>query len=128
MSTLTDKTTGDFDSLTFEFAKATDITDFAKQYNEHLYQDYAKIFITPDVTDYHILRVLEGFDTDYERDPNSWLVEWNRIAKQRKGSTIVLQRDLEKVLDEDDGSNWDYSAFETLEDCLNEIDGGFGFT
>ena len=110
---------------TFEFAVATDITEFAKATNPDLYDQYEKIFITPDVTDYHVLRVLKGYGEDYENQEDSFILEHQMIPKRRQDSISSLTK-LTYILLQDDGGNWDYGVFNSISECIEEVDGGFG--
>ena len=110
--------------MKFEFAVATDITEFAKK-NDDLYKGYEKVYITPDTNDYHILRVLKGYSEDYEKVKGSWILEHQMIGKP-KGVGIRSNSHLKQILIEDDGSNYDYAVFQSLEECIEEVDGGFG--
>lgn len=33
---------------------------------------------------------------------------------------------VEKILSEDDGGNWAYKVYNSIDDCIEEVDGGFG--
>ena len=111
--------------MKFEFAKATDITKFAKDNFEEMYKDYEKIYITPDTNDYHILRILKGYDIDYEQDENSVLLEENRVPRGKKDEITGLVA-LRKILEEDDGGNWGYICKDTVQECIDVVDGGYG--
>jgi hypothetical protein len=113
--------------MNFEFAKATDITDFVKEEFGYMYEDeVVRVYITPDTHDYHILRIVKGLDEDYEESEDSFLLEWNKIPKSR-GSFIRSEEDLKRIIEEDDGSNWDVKEYYSLQECIDEIDGGYGF-
>tara|TARA_R110002020_G_scaffold426637_1_gene636022 strand:- start:272 stop:616 length:345 start_codon:yes stop_codon:yes gene_type:complete len=111
--------------MKFDFAKATDITEFAKRELPEMYDQYKKVFITPDVTDYHILRVLEGFGEDYEEEEGSFILEHNMIPKPKRESIRGVIH-LKQILEEDDGGNWDFGVFGSLEEAIEEVDGGHG--
>lgn len=111
--------------MKFEFAKATDITEFAKRKLDYMYNEYEKIYITPDTNDYHILRVLKGVGNNYEPIEGSYILEHQMINKP-KGVGISSTSHLLKILEEDDGGNYDYIVMNSLEDCIEEVDGGFG--
>jgi len=111
--------------MKFDFGKATDITEFAKNNFSDMYECYEKIYITPDTNDYHILRILKGFGEDYEEDLDSFILEHNMIRKP-KGDTITGITKLRKILSEDDGGNWAYKVYSSIDDCIENVDGGFG--
>ena len=111
--------------MKFEFAKATDITEFAKSRMPEMYQEYEKIYITPDTNDYHILRILKGFDEDYEPNEDKVIIEHQMIPKSKTEGIYSLEK-LKKILEQDDGGNWDYKVKDTVEECIKIVDGGFG--
>ncbi len=112
--------------MKFEFAKATDITKFAQSRMPEMYQEYEKIYITPDTNDYHILRILKGFDEDYEPNNDKVILEHQLIPKDKKEEGIHSLEKLLKILDQDDGGNYDYLVRDTFEECIKIVDGGFG--
>ena len=111
--------------MKFEFAKATDITAFAKSRMPEMYGEYEKIYITPDTNDYHILRILKGFDEDYEPNEDKVILEHQMIPKSKTEGIHTLEK-LKKILEEDDGGNYDYKAKDSVEECIKIVDGGFG--
>lgn len=122
--------------MRFDFGRATDITLFAKIEYSHMYSDETKrIYLCPDTWDYHILRVVEGYDEEYEACEGSFILEHNKIRKQHKTEYPDLTasqanpytiRALRSIMDEDDGGNWDYSVKPSLEECVRQVDGGHG--
>lgn len=111
--------------MKFEFGIATDITVFAKKQFLEMYDIYDKVFICPDVNDYHILRVLVGYGEDYELNKDKVVLEHQKIPKAKTDSIGSLAK-LKSILEEDDGGNWDYLVKDSVEECLEIIDGGFG--
>lgn len=109
--------------MKFEFAKATDITNV--NFVKELYPDYERIYITPDVNDYHILRILKGYDEGYKKNPDMYILEHQMIPKP-KGEVISGLNKLRLILEEDDGGNYDYKAYNSLEACIDVVDGGYG--
>lgn len=110
----------------FEFAKYTEITDLAFKLNpDYQTSGYIRIFICPDVNDYHLVRVLKGFNEEYEKDENSFLLERNKIEKDRKQDKLTLSK-VRSILINDEFDNWDIFQFDSLKDAINELDGGFG--
>ena len=110
--------------MKFEFAKATDITEFAKKNFEGMYEEYEKIYITPDTNDYHILRILKGYDEDYETNGDKVILEHQMIGKAKK-ETINSMRKLKIILEEDDGGNYDYKVKDSVAECIEIVDGEF---
>lgn len=111
--------------MNFEFAKATDITEFAKTQMPEMYQEYEKIYITPDTNDYHILRILKWFDEDYEPNDSKVILEHQKIPKTKTEKIYSLSK-LREILEKDDGGNWDYTAKDSVKDCIEIVDGGYG--
>ena len=109
----------------FEFAKATDITEYAKERFAFMYKEYEKVYIVPDTNDYHILRILGGYNEDYEKEDGVWLLEENLIPKQ-KGEGVSSLRQLHSILMKDDGGNYDFIVRHCIDDCIEKVDGGFG--
>lgn len=109
----------------FEFPKATDITDLAFTVNdEYKNAGYVKIFIAPDVNDFRLIRILKGF-TDYERQEGCFLFEIENINKQFKSEKLTLNK-VKRILEEDDFSSWECFQFFSLQDAIDEVDGGYG--
>ncbi len=111
--------------MSLEFAKYYDITTFAKAHNGLNYNDYEKIFVCVDVNDYWIARIMKDINDEYEREEGKFLIERQNIAKEKKDG-IHSARQLKKVLDEDDLSNWDNYECDSIEECIEVLDGGFG--
>lgn len=111
--------------MKFEFAKATDITEFAKNKMADFYKEYEKVYITPDTNDYHILRILKGYDEDYEPNEDKVILEHQMIPKTKR-ETINSLNKLRSILEEDDGGNYDYKVKDSVEECIEIVDGGYG--
>ena len=111
--------------MEFEFAKYTEITDYAFKINPNYKQEgYIRFFLCPDVHDYWFVRILEGYNEDYEREEGSYILERNNISK-RKGEMPTLSKVKQLIL-EDDGSNWDIEQSFDIDDLINMLDDGFG--
>lgn len=121
---------------------------------------YLGIYICMDTNDFWISRILKGYDEEYEKNPDKYLVERNKFSNEdvvekicevfsRNFPTITekdnsytmrikLHRFLDRcttkqicraviLLDDYDGlSNWDCCEADSLEECIDIIDGGFG--
>ncbi len=113
--------------MEFQFAKYTEITDYAFKVNpDYKEQGYLRFFICPDVNDFWFVRVLEGFNEDYEKEEGSYLVERNKIQMDKKGEKLSILK-LKQLILEDDGGNWDYQQGYDMEEMITEfVDGGFG--
>ena len=111
--------------MKFDFAVATDITEFAKSRMPEMYGHYEKIYITPDTNDYHILRIIKGYGENYERNENKVILEHQLISKSKTEKINTLEN-LKKILQKDDGGNYDYRVKNSVEECITIVDGGFG--
>lgn len=108
-----------------KFAKATDITEFAIEQYPETYEGYEKIFIVPDVRDCHILRILKGYGEGYEQEQGSYILEWQKIAKFNN-MKIDHPVQLNNILKKDDGGNYMYKVYYSLDEAIAQVDGGFG--
>lgn len=110
----------------FEFAKYTEITDFAFKVNPNYKEEgYIRFFICPDVWDFWFVRILEGYNKDYEKEEGCYVLERNKIEMDRKGENLNLSK-LKKLILEDDGSNWNLEESFDINELIDMIDGGFG--
>lgn len=112
--------------MEFEFAKYTEITDFAHEINP-LYKNegFVRFFICPDVWDYWFVRILKGYDEDYNEDEESYILERNKISKDRKTDKLSLSK-VKKIIEEDDGSSWDFQQSYDIDELIDMLDDGFG--
>lgn len=111
--------------LKFEFAVATNVTEYAKKHFPH-YEGYHSIYVCLDVWDYHIYRILEGYNAEYEKEEGSILVEHEKIEKPYRDAGLDMKI-LHDVLDEDMGlGNWSVEQAFDIADAVDMIDGGFG--
>jgi hypothetical protein len=111
--------------MEFEFAKYTEITDLAFELNpDYKTESYVRFFICPDTNDYWFVRVLEGFNEDYEREEGVYLLERNNIPKM-KGEKLTTEIVKEIILD-DCGENWDIHEYQSIDELIDDLDGGHG--
>ena len=55
--------------MEFDFAKYTEITDYAFKINpEYKKSGYIRLFICPDVWDFWFVRILQGYNEEYEKE------------------------------------------------------------
>ena len=113
--------------MKFEFAKYTEVTDLYKKYCDSINDGdgYIRFFMCLDVNDFWIIRVMEGFNEDYEREDGVYLLERNNIPKDSKRQSLNLTKAIE-LIKEDDFSNWDVEEYSDLAELIEGIDGGFG--
>lgn len=112
------------EELKFEFGKYTEVTEFAKEHGT-FESCYTRFFVCTDTWDYWFIRLLVGYDEDYNPCEGAFLIERNNIPKDNKTDMITLAK-LKEIVEEDDGSNYDYEPASTEEEALEMIDGGFG--
>lgn len=150
-----------------KFAKYYNVSSFVENMTENgevIYptgdDKYFGIYVCMDTNDFWISRILKGYNEEYEKDSDKYLVERNRFSNEdvvekiceefnRSFPTITekdnsytmrikLHQFLDRcttkqickaviLLDDYDGlSNWDCCEANSLEECINIIDGGFG--
>lgn len=110
--------------MEFQLAKPTDVTVLAQSRIPEMYGDYEKIFITSDINDYHILRILKGFGQDYNPNENKVILEHQIIPKSKTEGIHTLEI-LRKILDQDDGENYNYIVKDTVEECIQILNHRF---
>lgn len=116
--------------MNFEFAKYTEITDFALKVNpDYSNENYVRFFICPDVWNFWLVRILKGYeDTDdegYVENEDNFIMERNKIDMDVKGQSLSLSK-LRQIIEEDDLSNWDLQQSDDIEELINMLDDGFG--
>ena len=116
--------------MNFEFAKYTEITDYAFKLNPSYKNDkYVRFFICPDVWDFWFVRILKGYEYDEERgyveNPENYILERNKIEMDRKCQKLTLSK-VKQIIEEDDGSNWDLQQGYDIEELIDMLDEGFG--
>lgn len=102
--------------MIFEFGKATEITSYVEDKFPYVYPKgvYTKVYIIPDVHCYHIHRIMEGYGQDYEENPNKVILEYQRLDRRRY-EELVSKDDLYRVMGQDDGSNWSYDVYSSVD-------------
>ena len=116
--------------MKFEFARYTEITDYAFKLNpSYKNEGYVRFFICPDVYDFWFVRILKGqeYDEDegYFINEDNYILERNKIEMDRKGENLTLSK-LKKIIEEDDGSNWDLQQDGDIHTLIDMLDDGFG--
>lgn len=112
--------------MEFEFAKYTEITDLAFKINpNYKKENYVRFFICPDVWDFWFVRILEGYNKEYEQEKGCYLLERNNIPKDNKSDKLTLQK-VRKIIEEDDGQNYDIEESYDLNELIEMLDDGFG--
>ena len=112
--------------MTLEFGKYTEITDFAFKVNPNYKNEgFIRFFICPDVNTFWFVRILEGYNEDYETEDGSYILERNNIEKNDKSEKLTVSK-VRKIIEEDSGDNWDITQSFDLDDLISDLDGGFG--
>ena len=116
--------------MNFEFAKYTEITDYAFKVNPSYKNDkYVRFFICQDVWDFWYVRILKGYENDdeqgYIENEDNYILERNKIEMDRKGQKLTLSK-VKQIIEEDDGSNWDLQQGYNIEELVDMLDEGFG--
>lgn len=112
--------------MDFQFAKYTEITDFALKLNPQYEIDgYIRFFICPDVHDVWFVRILKDLNEDYDVEEGSFLLERNKIDNDYKGQELTMQR-VRSIIEEDDMSNWDIHQENRIDELIDTLDNGFG--
>lgn len=116
--------------MKFEFAKYTEITDFAFEVNPNYKNEgYVRFFICQDVWDFWFVRILKGYeyveDEGYIENEDNYILERNKISMDKKGQKLTLLKVREIIL-EDDGSNWDLQQSEDIDELIDMLADVFG--
>ena len=112
--------------MVFEFARYTEITDLAFELRPDYKNDgYVRFFICPDVLDFWFVRVLEGYNEEYEKEEGTFLIERNKIENEYKGQKLTLAI-CKKIIAEDSGDGWDVTSCSSMSDVIENLDDGFG--
>lgn len=143
--------------IAMEFAKYYNGTSIVEKLvkNENIISDwntYKGIYMCNDTNDFWVCRIIEGYNEEYEKEENSWLIERNKIDKYdlvefineilKKNITIKNKIDMNNFFDKindkqlmeyiilyDDKQgleNWDCKQADSLENCIDMIDDGYG--
>jgi hypothetical protein len=112
--------------MKLETGKYTEITDLAFEINpDYKKESYIRFFVCPDVLDIWLVRILDGFNEEYEKEEGILLLERNNIPKQYKGYTVGIN-DIKRIIKEDNGENWDIKEYTDIDDIIDDLDSGFG--
>jgi hypothetical protein len=112
--------------MIFEFGKYTEITDLAFEVNpEYKNEGYVRFFICPDVWDFWFVRILAGYNKDYEREEGSFLLERNKIEMDKKGQKLTISK-VRQIISEDDASSWDIEQSDDINELIDTLDDSFG--
>lgn len=110
----------------FEFAKYTEITELCFTNNiSYKSEGYVRFFICQDVWDFWFVRILQGFNEEYEKDDVSYILERNKIPMKYKGEKLTISKVI-NIINDDDYSNWDINQSYNLDVLIGIIDNGYG--
>lgn len=112
--------------LEFKFPKFTEITDLAFKHNpDYEKNGYVRFFICPDVWDFWYCRILKGFNSEYEKDPNCFLLEREKIDKKYKTEKLTLKKVID-IIENDLMENLDCYHSYDINELIDDMDAGFG--
>ena len=114
--------------MKIEFGIFTEVTKLAKSVAPNTYDIYEKVYICPDTRNWWIVGIQKDINDKYEKEEGTWLCERADIAySTEKCRPLYLGMDyVKKALEEFDGSCWDNFEASSLEEAIEQIDGGFG--
>lgn len=113
-------------NMNFEFAKYTEITDFAKTVRPDFFeQGYIRFFICPDVWDFWLCRILKDTNENYETEEGSFVLEREKIAMDKKCENLSISK-VRKILENDELENWDMKQSFDIQELIGMMDNGFG--
>jgi len=119
--------------MKFEFARYTDVTKYAKKYSKdksfNEYVVYEKILICPDTHDCWVAKIQVGYNEQFEKDPDKVIIERNKLdgmgARWGDITDPMYCREVLR-LDIEYGCYWDVIEYDTIEEAIEDLDGGFG--
>ena len=141
----------------FELGHVYDVTSYVKKEN-NVSAGYTKYYVSSDVWDFHVYRILEGFNSEYEKEPRTKLIEQGDIHKrevleemetefgmlfsgdirnfpnrtfENETTDDWIKEIIKIIIDLDDGENEDvleYRYDTPIETLISDIDGGYGIT
>lgn len=106
--------------MKLEFAKFVEVTSFAKKYNDE-YESYERIFICKDSKNNWICRILKGYNKEYEKDENCYLIEREKCPSYNN-ALDTIKYDVEESC----FSNWDIFEKYDMNECVEFLDSGYG--
>jgi len=114
--------------MKLEFGKYTEVTTLAKKVNPSMFDIYEKVYICPDTHNWWLSVIQKDINADYEHCEGSWLIERDRIEYERdRLNPMFLKESVVKTVLEDWGGEcWDNLQTCSLEEAIENIDGGFG--
>lgn len=112
--------------MKFECGKYTEITELAFKVNpSYKNEKYIRFFICPDVEDTWFVRLLDGFNEEYEPEEGSYILERNNVPNDYKCQKLTIDR-VRQIIEDDDGCNWDYQVSDDVDELIDMLDDGFG--
>ena len=142
--------------MSLEFLKVYNVTKLIKEERENLfsYEDvgYTEVYISMDVRDAHVFRIIEGYNNEFEKEEGIYLVEREMISKidiaeklleldghykmvssKIEADEIIKRHSRRKValatllLDNDNGlENYEAEECFSLEEAREMVEGGYG--
>lgn len=113
--------------MEFKFAIYTEVTDFAHQVNpEYKNSGYTRLFICPDTLDFRLVRILPGFNEEYDEEEDSIVIEEKLVPKlMGRGQELTLNT-LKGILTEDNFESHNFFVVYSMEQVREQLEGGFG--
>lgn len=114
--------------MKFEFGIFTEVTKLAKSVAPNKYDIYEKVYICPDTRNWWIVGIQKDINDEYEKEEGTWLCERANVDYPTEKCTqkYLNKKCVEGVLAEWDCCCWDNFEVSTLEEAIEQIDGGFG--
>ena len=95
----------------FKLGHAFDVTDYYKEVTKNNGEGSpSKYFVGADVWDFHVWRIIEGFNSEYEREPRTKLLECLDINKY----------EIRKAFEEKRGRKYHWSDIRNFPDELHK--------
>lgn len=113
-----------------DFLKVYDLTGNIgknKLFEDYLAGDYVGLYFQEDVRSFHVFRILKGWNSEYEREEGSILVEHNIVDKdevgvRRAASLLASMKRLVKFDLNSGFENWDViDDFDSIEEAIESI-------
>ena len=114
--------------MKIEFGKFTEVTKLAKEVAPEMFDIYEKVYICPDTLNWWIIGIQKDMNDEYEAEEGTWLCERADIEypSGRCKPFYLSMNHARNALEEFDGCLWDNFEASSLEEAIEQIDGGCG--
>ena len=96
----------------FKLGHSYDMTEYAKQF-EWFNNCLARYYICNDVYDFHVYRIIIGFNSEYEEEPRTKLIEQGDINKYDVYNQMLEDLEMNKFVFSPKRDNFDIRSFPT---------------